>query len=129
MGKIGKTYLEKSNYAVLKTKLISDKVTPVIVPEFWTGKLPIRTETYEIDCNNYDMKEDPINNPELVSKIETTFQEQGIVLLRNTRLNKLEDMHKWALIPMGGKQMKYEGGANNRAPLVENVYDVGAPKE
>lgn len=100
---------------------------PKIEPAFWRQREVVNPEQYLIDCNNYDMTHGPDTIPELRTRILKNFDDVGLVLLRNTRLqNDLGKMGDWARFPMG-VGVKYEGGGNPRSEIVPNVYDAGAP--
>jgi hypothetical protein len=55
-----------------------------------------------------------------------TFEETGLIVMKNTGLKELQDMRNWAKIILKD-EVEYTGGANPRKPIEKNVYDVGAP--
>jgi len=60
--------------------------------------------------------------------MEEVFDRIGAVHLVNTGFTKTEEFNAAAKVLMT-THMDYEGGANLRAPIEENVYDTGAPRE
>ena len=103
----------------------------LVVPKFWTGKPAVAPERYVIDCVNIAdvRKEIVVENSQLVQDIRGTFDEVGVVHVRNTGLgDDLGSMRLCAKLPMPA-EMVYEGGANARDQIVENVFDTGAPAD
>jgi len=106
---------------------------PMMVPDYWTGVQPRPDEDFLIDCSKMDLPSamrDGIPE-ELKDQMLQLWDKTGLVLLRNTGLTDVNEMKRLVdiIIP---QTMKYEGGANSRRGLDEdlamkNVYDTGAP--
>eukprot|EP00913_Durusdinium_trenchii_P032481 g30410.t1 len=60
--------------------------------------------------------------------MRSTYDTFGVVRLTNTGLTEAKEMHRYARAVVK-KQMKYEGGANPREGIIENVFEVGAPND
>ena len=120
-----------------------------IIPKFWTGSPSIAYDDFQIDCSKFDMDRivqrisarDETNNKEvskvvidedfhetkaMVEEMNYKFNKFGLVQLINTGLKDMDSMEKVSKL-VSGKGMAYEGGANLRGYLEENVYDTGAP--
>lgn len=101
--------------------------TPMINPIWWTGKHPIEESKFIIDCSKYNLDNSEFPK-ELIEQITERFNSIGLVKLTNTKLIDLNIMQYNANKILGGN-MKYNGGANSRGAIGENVYDTGAPKD
>ncbi|CAK9024405.1 unnamed protein product [Durusdinium trenchii] len=100
---------------------------PNIVPVFRKGqhdKVPV--EAFSIDCRPY--QPGTWNEAELFDRMRSTYDTFGVVRLTNTGLTEAKEMHRYARAVVK-KQMKYEGGANPREGIIENVFEVGAPND
>ena len=71
-----------------------------------------------------DLREDG----ELAQRMNTMFDDVGLVYLINTRLTDLQSMRRFAKLVIT-EEMIYTGGANPRDNIEPNVYEVGAPLE
>jgi len=103
----------------------------LIVPQFWTGTPAMSASRYVVDCTGADVRAEVAkgDNSQLVQEIKGTFEDLGVVHMKNTGLEEdLASMRLCAKLPMPA-EMVYEGGANYRDQLVENVFDTGAPRE
>lgn len=99
---------------------------PAIIPKFWTGKDAVNTDEFTIDCAPYRPEEKPC--AELVDRMKQTFRDRGVMRLTNTGLTDIAHMKNYAEVVLE-RRMKYEGGANPREGIIENVYEVGAPHD
>ena len=104
---------------------------PMIQPRWWTGKAPLASSQYAIDCSGYDMTK---KIPELEKQMIDIYRQHGVIMLTNTGLTDLEASTRWAQVikdyvseNYSGGFGKYTGGANSRWPVAPNVYDTGAP--
>ena len=118
----------KHNLFKIFNRRLSSIRSPMISPIWWTGRSPIDESKFILDCSKYNLNLDSELPQELMAKISKTFNEIGLVKLTNTKLNDLNTMQSHANKILGGK-MKYNGGANSRGAIAENVYDTGAPRE
>jgi hypothetical protein len=98
---------------------------PAIVPKFWTGKDAVPRDRFTIDCSPYRPEETPC--PELKDRMQKTFKEQGACLLKNTRLKDPVHMSNYAQAMINNGMKTYQGGANPREGIIDNVFEVGAP--
>jgi len=116
----------------------------MIKPKFWTGKPSWDANKIQIDCSKMDLNKYTLTYRDgtksmdqhapmiqaLKEQILQTFNEQGVVHLKNTGFSKAVDLR--AVMDIANiKSMKYEGGANMR-PTVQgeqqhSVYETGAP--
>eukprot|EP00051_Salpingoeca_urceolata_P005423 m.73145 g.73145 ORF g.73145 m.73145 type:complete len:417 (+) comp14315_c0_seq3:284-1534(+) len=99
-----------------------------IIPEFWTGQSPLNKTDYVIDCATFqqDLRGDTLP-ASLVEEGLAKYHDTGALLFTNTGLgDDLAAMRRLAVITMDDP-MKYEGGANSRGEIVQNVFDTGAP--
>ena len=98
-----------------------------IEPRWWTGELPIAADSFTIDCSGHTMDDATLSRgSELGNRMNSVFDEIGLVYLTNTGLTELADMRRVAKLVLEN-EMRYEAGANPRNDLVPNVYEVGAP--
>jgi alpha-ketoglutarate-dependent taurine dioxygenase len=99
---------------------------PNIVPAFRKGEDAVPLDSFSIDCRPY--KPGTWSEAELIDRMKATFDKHGVVRLTQTGLTDPADMAKYArtVVP---KQMKYEGGANPREGIIQNVFEVGAPND
>jgi len=99
---------------------------PIMTPRFWTGVPPIPYSDFTIDCSEYNLSAEGPFPAKLIQSMEETYEKVGLVVLANTGLTKLAAMKKIVgiLLP---EVMNYQGGANSRGALEENVFDTGAP--
>ena len=99
----------------------------IIEPRWWTGKPPLAIDAFAIDCANYSMDEAMLTpGSELSDRMNTLFEDVGLVYLTNTGFSEFADMRRAAKLILGD-EMRYEAGANPRDHLEPNVYEVGAP--
>eukprot|EP00996_Jenningsia_fusiforme_P000328 NODE_1277_length_1605_cov_21.548843_g1142_i0.p1 GENE.NODE_1277_length_1605_cov_21.548843_g1142_i0~~NODE_1277_length_1605_cov_21.548843_g1142_i0.p1 ORF type:complete len:440 (+),score=74.59 NODE_1277_length_1605_cov_21.548843_g1142_i0:62-1321(+) len=111
----------------------SSKYPPEVIPQFQIGEPAVAAERFVIDCSafvntNSQSLGSPVEHPEVVEKMKTTFDATGLVQLKNTGLRTLKEMEPWARVIIPEPQT-YEGGANARQLLEQNVYDAGAPSQ
>lgn len=99
---------------------------PSVIPSFRDGADKVPLEKFTIDCRPYKLGPEP--EREVIERMEETYREHGVVRLTNTGLTRTEDMRTYASVVVK-KQMKYEGGANPREGIMQNVYEVGAPHD
>ncbi|MEL6985979.1 MAG: hypothetical protein AAFO29_26345, partial [Actinomycetota bacterium] len=92
----------------------------VIRPQWWTGTPAIDPSRYVLDAGG---SADPT---ELGPRLKATFDEVGLVHVVNTGLRDHSDMRALAKTVVDA-EMDYRGGANPRASLEPNVYEIGAP--
>jgi hypothetical protein len=101
----------------------------VIEPRWWTGSPALPADAFTIDCSGYAMgRGDLDRHSELAQRMNTLFDEIGLVVLINTRLTDLPAMREFAKLVIDN-EMRYKGGANPRDNLAKSVYEVGAPLE
>ena len=101
----------------------------VIEPGWWTGTPALPAESFTIDCSGYAMDAGDLDrNGELARRMNTMFDETGLVYLVNTRLTDLPSMREFSKLVIE-HEMRYKGGANPRDKLAKSVYEVGAPLE
>ena len=101
----------------------------VIEPGWWTGTPALPAESFTIDCSGYAMDAGDLDrNGELARRMNTMFDETGLVYLVNTRLTDLPSMREFSKLVIE-HEMRYKGGANPRDSLAKSVYEVGAPLE
>lgn len=99
----------------------------VIEPRWSYGGEVLSADAYTIDAAAYRMDDDDLRpDSELAGRMNSTFDDVGLVWLRNTSLTSLQDMRRFAKLVVEN-EMRYEGGANPRDDLEPNVYEVGAP--
>jgi len=113
---------------VVNMSLVDRTRTPKIEP-VWTkpGNLALDEMPGSIDCTGLQMtNENGELNPDIVAKMRQVYKEHGIVHLTNTGLTELSQMRPWVEV-VQPQRMTYEGGANSRDAIEENVYDTGAP--
>jgi len=121
------------NYGYSTTLLGGDVDYPsTIHPKFWTGDLHRPESDFTIDCSDFNLPatastgcEAPV---EMLRQMDEMFERVGLVWLRNTGLRTKEDMAFYANYILKDV-MSYEGGANSREGLGENVYETGAPRQ
>ena len=98
-----------------------------IEPRWWTGVSALAEEAYTIDCAGLGLaKRGPDPDGTLGERMNTLFDEVGLVYLVNTGLTDLAAMRDVARLVVD-REMHYQGGANPRDFLEANVYEVGAP--
>ncbi len=99
-----------------------------LIPQrFWTGESFHAPDRYEIDCTDFAMdRNDRDPDGELARRMRQTFDDVGLVVLRQTRLSDVGEMREFARLVMDA-EMVYEGGANPRDRIEGNVYEIGAP--
>ena len=101
----------------------------VIEPRWWEGTPALPAESFTIDCSGYAMDAGDLDrNGELARRMNTMFDETGLVYLVNTHLTDLPTMREFAKLVIE-HEMRYKGGANPRDSLAKSVYEVGAPLE
>ena len=101
----------------------------VIEPRWWEGTPALPAESFTIDCTDYAMDAGDLDRDgELARRMNTIFDETGLVYLVNTRLTDLPSMREFAKLVIE-HEMRYKGGANPRDKLAKSVYEVGAPLE
>jgi hypothetical protein len=101
----------------------------IIEPSWWTGAPALPAESFTIDCSGYAMDAGDLDrNGELARRMNTMFDETGLVYLVNTRLTDLPSMREFSKLVIE-HEMRYKGGANPRDKLAKSVYEVGAPLE
>lgn len=99
----------------------------LIEPRWWTGTPPVAPDTFTIDCTDLVLDDAALTRgSELGDRMNTLFDDIGLVYLTNTGLTDLADMRRAAKLVMEN-EMRYEAGANPRNDLAPNVYEVGAP--
>jgi len=121
-----------------------------MVPKFWTGMPALPEEDYKIDCKdvNFDRMlipditqltmSEPSNRmtvdtncaeaENLKERMEDLWDRTGIVYLTNTGLTE-PSSQKAIVSLLKPSCIVYEGGANKREHMIDNVYDTGAPME
>lgn len=111
--------IAKRSFSVAPKQVQSNMTVPV----WWSGSSALDEESFTIDCTGLDMTKE---NPALVEQMHEVCDRTGVVLLRNTGLTKLDPMSKWirCMVETGA----YQGGANSRQSLADNVFDTGAPR-
>ncbi len=98
-----------------------------IEPRWWTGAPSLRADEYVIDCSDRELNPRHLDaDGELATRMRDTFRDVGIVHLTNTGLVEHRDMRALARL-LVDTEMAYGGGANPRATLESNVFEVGAP--
>jgi len=109
---------------------MSASMTPlpdIIEPRWWTGEPALAPAAFTIDCSAYRMDVADLSpGSDLAVRMNSLFDDIGLVYLTNTRLSDLQRMRRAARLVMEN-EMRYEGGANPRDSLEPNVYEVGAP--
>ena len=101
----------------------------IIEPRWWTGTPALPAGSFTIDCSGYAMDAGDLDrNGELARRMNTMFDETGLVYLVNTRLTDLPSMREFSKLVIE-HEMRYKGGANPRDKLAKSVYEVGAPLE
>ena len=108
------------------TDLLSPTTKPperrIIQPRWWTGTPAIDPAAYVVDAGGSASADDP----ELRARLRATFDDVGLVHVVNTGLTEHADMRAVAKLVLD-TEMDYRGGANPRAALEPNVYEIGAP--
>lgn len=99
---------------------------PSIIPAFRKGEDKVPVEMFSIDCRPY--KPGTWGEMELFDRMQTTYDQYGVVRLTNTGLKDPGAMRRYARAVVN-KQMAYEGGANPREGIIQNVFEVGAPND
>ncbi|MEM9566464.1 MAG: TauD/TfdA family dioxygenase [Actinomycetota bacterium] len=94
----------------------------VIRPRWWTGEPAIDPAASVIDAGGRASADDA----DLAARLRATFDDVGLVHVVNTGLTDHADMRAVAKLVLD-TEMDYRGGANPRAALEPNVYEVGAP--
>ena len=102
---------------------LSHRFGDVIEPTWWNGTPAIDPDRFTIDCGG---RLGARPSRALAAEISETFDEVGLVHLRNTGLVDVEAMRQHARVVIDD-QMRYDGGSNPRDNLAKNVYEVGAP--
>ena len=101
----------------------------IIEPKWWTGTPAISPELFTIDGNDFRVPGEPLApSDQLAQRMQTTFDEIGLVHVINTGLTDMQAMRLIATQVLKNER-QYEGGANPRKTLQPNVYEVGAPLE
>lgn len=99
----------------------------VIEPRWWTGTAPIDPARFTIDAREYSFdREIPDPESPIALRMRETFKEIGLVHVTHTGLADLAEMRRLAKLVVDA-EMNYEGGANPRANIAPNIYEVGAP--
>jgi hypothetical protein len=96
------------------------KTDAVIMPRWWTGTPAVDPARYVIDAGG------EVDPADLGPRMRATFDEVGLVHVVNTGLSDHGDMRALAKLVVDA-EMDYRGGANPRASLEPNVYEIGAP--
>jgi hypothetical protein len=108
----------------------TDRLQPlpgVIEPRWSLGDEVLPPESYIIDGAEFAMDEsDLLPDSPLARRMNQTFDDVGLVWLRNTGLQDLQQMRLFGKLVVAN-EMRYKGGANPRDSLEANVYEVGAP--
>ncbi|CAJ1327075.1 unnamed protein product, partial [Effrenium voratum] len=99
---------------------------PNIVPAFRKGNDKVPVDAFSIDCRPYTPG--TWGEAELFDRMQCTYNKFGVVRLTNTGLSDPQEMTRYARAIVR-KQMKYEGGANPREGIIQNVFEVGAPND
>jgi hypothetical protein len=95
--------------------------------QFWTGTSYHAPAAYEVDCTPFEMSDADLDpDSELARLMQRTYDDVGLVLLRNTGLTDPARMRQFAQVIVR-EDMVYEGGANPRDKMEGNVYEIGAP--
>ena len=101
-------------------------------PRWWTGTPPLNGAQFTVDARDYRPaskspgSDDLQTDPKMAERMREAFRDTGLVHVTHTGLSALADMRRLAMIVID-TEMLYEGGANPRANLTPNVYEVGAP--
>jgi len=99
----------------------------VIEPRWSPGEEVLPRDSYVIDASDYAMDDAELApNSSLARRMNRTFDEVGLVWLRNTGLADLQAMRQVGKLVVRN-EMRYQGGANPRDSIEANVYEVGAP--
>lgn len=99
----------------------------VIEPRWSPGTEVLPPDSYVIDGADYAMGESDLSpDSPLARRMNQTFDEVGLVWLRNTGLTDLKTMRQFGKLVVKN-EMRYQGGANPRDNIEANVYEVGAP--
>lgn len=111
---------------------LTDDFAPLnglLEPKWWTGTPAISPDLFVIDGNDFRVEGQPlVASPELAERMQSTFDNIGLVHVINTGLSDLKSMRLIATQVLKNER-RYEGGANPRKTLEKNVYEVGAPLE
>jgi len=99
---------------------------PQVIPHFREETDFVPVEKFTIDCSEYKLDSTP--DPELRERMEEMYKDVGVVRLTNTRLRDVEHMKNYASVIVK-EPMPYEGGANPREGIANNVFEVGAPND
>ena len=121
-----RSILKLSNRGFSNHNFESDPILPV----YWRTEGILDPSSYIIDTTNENLLDGPEKNQVLAKRMLATFEQVGLVLLRGNRpiADHLDVMSEWAKVCFPNLA-KYEGGANSRNTIIENVYDAGVPKE
>ncbi len=99
----------------------------VIEPRWSLAKDVLPPDSYIVDGAEFAMDDsDLAPDSPLARRMNRTFDEVGLVWLRNTGLEDLREMRRFGKLVVE-QEMRYQGGANPRDSLEANVYEVGAP--
>lgn len=101
------------------TKLRTDD-DAVIRPRWWSGTPAIDPARYVVDAGG------AVDLADLAPRLRSTFHDVGLVHVVNTGLTDHGGMRAVAKLVVDA-EMDYRGGANPRAALEPNVYEIGAP--
>ena len=106
---------------------ISQPLPGVITPRWSVATDVLPPDSYTIDAGEFAMDEsDLAPDSALARRMNRTFDDVGLVWLRNTGLRDLRTMRLFGKLVVEN-EMRYQGGANPRDSLQANVYEVGAP--
>jgi len=106
---------------------IPNPLPGVIEPRWWPGENVVPAERFVIDGSSFSFDESAVSqDSELARVMNETFDDVGLVWLKNTGLADLTDMRRVARLVID-RVMQYQGGANPRDRLEKSVYEVGAP--
>lgn len=114
-----------------------------LIPKFWTGKSAVPFKDFQVDCSKFNLKKilSHVNEDGKPAVLENCKETEALREVMEDRWKTLGTMHliHTGLTDFDGmraltevlhpKQMTYDGGANNRGHIEQNVYDTGAPKE
>lgn len=96
-------------------------------PRWWTGTPPIDPASFTIDARDFQLGLESLQyDSPLAQRMRETFFDTGLVHVTHTGLADLAHMRRLAKLVVE-TEMNYEGGANPRANIAPNIYEVGAP--
>jgi Taurine catabolism dioxygenase TauD, TfdA family len=99
----------------------------LIEPTWWTGTPALDPATFTVDGARIRRVAGELRvDAALTEQMRETFHRIGLVRVVDTGLTEHADMRALAKVVID-HEMRYDGGANPRAPIEPNVYEVGAP--